>query len=106
MLKKTFNTTFTSSNTTNAYSYDAIFSPHCICNKEAFIPTRVIYNPPYTICTFPDGTKVKVRCTEDEVMFNKEIGVMACIVKKIMERNRFKRIVNSGYVQPSKSAWE
>jgi hypothetical protein len=68
--------------------------------KENFIPVRVIYNPPLTICIFPDGEKVIVRCADDEE-YVKDVGVMACITKKVMSRNAFKKLVKSGYEQPT-----
>jgi hypothetical protein len=69
-------------------------------SKDDFIPVRVIYNPPLTICIFPDGEKVIVRCADDEE-YVKEVGVMACITKKVMSRSAFKRLVKSGYEQPT-----
>jgi hypothetical protein len=66
--------------------------------KEDFIPTKVIYNNPLTICYFPDGTRVIVRCAEDEE-YIKETGVMACITKKVMSRSAFKKLVVSGQEQ-------
>jgi hypothetical protein len=72
-------------------------------NRYNFIPVRIIYNNPTTICYFQDGSKEVVCCSKDEP-YVKEVGVMSCIMKKIfMNRNQFKRLVDSGYVQPSKS---
>jgi hypothetical protein len=68
-------------------------------SKDDFIPVRVIYNPPLTICIFPDGEKVIVRCADDEE-YVKEVGVMACITKKVMSRAKFKKLVEAGYEQP------
>lgn len=70
--------------------------------KKEFSPIRIIYNPPHTICYFPDGDKTVAGCSEGEV-FSKETGVMACIIKKIFKnRAEFLRLVNSGYEQPPK----
>jgi hypothetical protein len=64
---------------------------------KQFIPTKIIYCCPATICFFPDGTKTIVKCAEDEE-YIKEEGVMACIMKKLFaSRNQFKKLVNSGY---------
>lgn len=61
-----------------------------------FIPTKVIYNCPATICFFPDGTKEIVKCAPDEA-YVQEIGVMACIMKKIFKsRRQFLKLVASG----------
>jgi hypothetical protein len=71
-----------------------------IVNKDSLIPTKIIYNNKTTVCYFKDGSKEVVHCAEDE-QFVKEVGVMSCIMKKLFSsRNDFKRLVNSGYVQP------
>jgi len=63
-------------------------------------PERVIYNPPSTIAYFPDGDKIVVKCAENET-FVPEIGVMACIIKKLYgKRSEFLRTVKEGYLQP------
>lgn len=64
---------------------------------KQFIPTKIIYCCPATICFFPDGTKTIVKCADDEE-YVKEEGVMACIMKKLFSsRNQFKKLVYSGY---------
>jgi hypothetical protein len=71
-----------------------------IVNKDYLIPTKIIYNDKTTVCYFKDGSKETVHCAEDE-QFVKEVGVMSCIMKKLFDsRNEFKRLVDSGYVQP------
>jgi len=68
-----------------------------IPDEQQFIPTKVIYNCPATICFFPDGTKEVVRCADDEE-YIKEVGVMACIMKKLFKsRRQFLKLVESGY---------
>jgi len=70
--------------------------------KSDLVPTKIIYNDKTTVCYFKDGSKEMVHCAEDE-QFVKEVGVMSCIMKKLFDsRNDFKRLVNSGYVQPQK----
>jgi hypothetical protein len=60
------------------------------------IPKQIIYNDPVTVCIFPDGEKIVVRCGKDE-KFIKENGVMACIVKKLFgSRSKFLKAVNRG----------
>jgi hypothetical protein len=64
---------------------------------KQFIPTKIIYCCPATICFFPDGTKTIAKCAEDEE-FDKEEGVMACIMKKLFaSRTQFKKLVYEGY---------
>lgn len=73
---------------------------HRKISKSDFIPVKIIYNGTTTVCYFKDGSKEIVHCAEDE-QFVKEVGVMSCIMKKLFDsRNEFKRLVNSGYVQP------
>jgi hypothetical protein len=68
-------------------------------SHKNLIPKQIIYNDPTTICTFPDGEKVVVKCGEGE-KYVKEVGVMACIVKKLYgNRSEFLRDVEAGYDQ-------
>lgn len=55
---------------------------------------KVIYNNPRTIVYFEDGTKVVVKCHNEE--YDKEKGVMAAVVKKMYGRCEFDRIVENG----------
>lgn len=43
---------------------------------------RVIFNDPATIVFWDDGTKTVVKCGKHDY-YNEEVGLMACIVKKI-----------------------
>lgn len=43
---------------------------------------RVIFNNPATIVFWDDGTKTVVKCNNGDT-YNKEVGLTACIVKKI-----------------------
>lgn len=84
--------------TTNNYGWGVMCG--CTDNRKDFIPTKIIFNPPATICYFPDGTKTVVKCADDEE-FCEEEGVMACIIKKIFtSRNQFKKLVKEAYRQP------
>jgi len=77
-------------------------------NTGGFIPNynypkvdKIIYNlkGKTTIMYWKDGDKTVVKCTEGED-FTKEGGVSACFMKKIfVNRNEFKRIVDSGFEQ-------
>jgi len=68
--------------------------------SKDLIPTKIIYNNKTTICYFGDNTKEVVRCADGED-FDKEVGVMSCIMKRLFKsRNEFKRLVDGGYVQP------
>jgi hypothetical protein len=81
-------------NSTNSNVY---ISNMPIITNEDFIPVKIIYNCPATICYFKDGTKEVVKCAEDED-FIKEVGVMACIMKKIFKsRHQFVKLVEAGY---------
>lgn len=79
---------------------DVADSPKNVC-KKYLTPTKIIYNDKTTVCYFKDGSKEVVHCAEGEE-FVKEVGVMSCIMKKLFStRNEFKRLVNSGYTQPT-----
>jgi hypothetical protein len=93
-------TQYSTGNTSNGGTWYACWDSnkggHFITEKD-FIPTKIIYNCPATICYFPDGEKEVVKCASDEE-YIKEVGVMACIMKKLFKsRNEFKKLVNSGY---------
>ena len=98
----TYNPQQSSGNTSNGTYWYACWGAdggHFITEKD-FIPTKIIFNPPATICYFPDGSKIIVKCASDEE-FVEEEGVMACIVKKIFKsRNAFKKLVKNAYRQP------
>ena len=71
--------------------------------SDNFKPTHIIYSNPVTICFFPDGSKVMVRCTKGE-KYIPENGVMACIVNKMFgSRTQFMKLVASGYYQAPES---
>ena len=70
------------------------------------IPIRITYSPPATICYFPDGDKIVVKCAADE-KYIKEVGVQACIMKKLFgSRQKFLKLVHAGYDQPTKKSSE
>jgi hypothetical protein len=86
-------TTRDNSNSTNIY-FSSSVPP---VTTEDFIPVKIIYNCPATICYFKDGTKEVVMVTPNEE-YIEEVGVMACIMKRLFKsRNEFKRLVKSGY---------
>jgi hypothetical protein len=71
-----------------------------LVSSNTLKPSRIIFNNKSTICYFPDGDKVVVTCHEGEA-YEKEVGVMACIMKKLYgTRAEFLRTVHNGYVQP------
>lgn len=69
--------------------------------QKQFYPTRIIYNPPYTICYFGEDKEI-VKCSEfDE--FKPDFGVMACIMRRMFStRAEFDRLVESGSWQEPK----
>lgn len=70
--------------------------------KKKVYPSKIIYNPPYTICYFGDDDKEIVKCSEfDE--FKPDFGVMACIMRRMFStRAEFDRLVESGHWQEKK----
>ena len=57
-------------------------------------PVQVIYNPPYTIVNFDDGSKSISKIHNEE--FDYEKGLMAAIVKRVISRADFERLMNQG----------
>jgi hypothetical protein len=69
-------------------------------NQEHFRPSKVIFNPPYTILYWEDNTKTIVKCG-DKDEFNEEVGVAMAISKRICgERGKFMDLVENAYHQP------
>lgn len=70
-------------------------------NWDDLIPNRVIFNDRATVCYFPDGDKVVVKCANGE-QFSEEVGVQAAIMRKLFNGNRskFLKIVEGAYRQP------
>ena len=59
---------------------------------------HVIFNPKegMTIVIFADGEKIISKTTKDDE-FNPEVGLAMCLVKRMMSRSGFKRLVRSGH---------
>lgn len=55
--------------------------------------SQIIYNPPYTIVNWIDGSKTIVKAGENE-KFDEEVGLAMAIVKKMYKsRSAFQRVV-------------
>jgi len=61
-------------------------------------PPHIIYNEKegMTIVIFADGEKIISKTTKDDE-FNPEVGLAMCLVKRMMSRSSFKRLVRSGH---------
>ena len=57
-------------------------------------PVQVIYNSPYTIVNFEDGSKSISKIHNEEFDFEK--GLMAAIVKRVISRADFERLMDQG----------
>ena len=55
-------------------------------NADQSEPKRVIFNKPYTIVIWKDGTKTMVKCDEEDT-YDKEKGLALCYVKKMFGNN-------------------
>ena len=53
-----------------------------------FYITQVIYNKPATIVFWSDGTKTVSKCNELEPVYDKEKGLLLCIMKKLYSKNK------------------
>lgn len=74
---------------------------NCVCTDFRWAfgtiipkPVQVIYNSPYTIVNFDDGSKSISKIHNEEFDFEK--GFMAAIVKRVISRADFERLMNQG----------
>lgn len=62
-----------------------------------YLPKTLVFDPPYTIVHWNDGTKTIVKCKEDE-QFVEEVGFASALMKKIFgERNKYLKIVENAH---------
>lgn len=54
---------------------------------------KVIFQKEHTIIIWADGERTVVRCSEEE--FDKEKGLAMAIAKRFMDRNKFKKLLNT-----------
>lgn len=55
---------------------------------EDFYIKQVIYNNPATIVFWSDGTKTVAKCNEFEDKYDKEKGLLLCIMKKLYSKDK------------------
>jgi hypothetical protein len=101
-----------STNSLNVWSYFYLDNPNPKVKSKTYmhkelIPSRIIVNNRTTICYFPDGDKVLVRCAEYEE-FEIETAVSEAIAKKVFGGNRsaFLKVVDQTYYQPNENKKE
>lgn len=58
---------------------------------------KVIFQKLHTIVIWEDGEKTVVKCSEEE--FDKEKGLAMAIAKRLMDRNKFKRLIKEADIQ-------
>ena len=58
---------------------------------------KVIFQPEHTIVIWADGQKTVVKCYEET--FDKEKGLAMAIVKRYMDRGKFKRLIENAQIQ-------
>lgn len=58
---------------------------------------KVIFQKTHTIVVWANGTRTVVNCVEED--FDKEKGLAMAIVKKYMNRNEFKRLIENAEIQ-------
>lgn len=57
-------------------------------------PTKVVYNNPYTIVTWADGTVTKAVCADDDV-YSEEKGFIVCMLRRVkLNGNEIHNIMN------------
>lgn len=55
--------------------------------------SKVIFNPPATIVYWKDGAKTVVKCQDGDI-YDKEIGLVTCIAKKMLgNRSNFNNLI-------------
>ncbi|GEM_PF-2381506 len=68
--------------------------------NDKYIPERVIFSPPATICFFQDGEKIVSRCTDGDE-FDELDGLRACITKRVLGNNsQLRKLARKAYWQP------
>ena len=60
--------------------------------------SKVIFNDPATIILWSNGTKTVVKCSEDDT-FDPEKGLAMAIAKRLMDRNKFKKLIENAAIQ-------
>lgn len=58
---------------------------------------KVIFQKLHTIVIWEDGKKTVVKCSEEE--FDKEKGLAMAIAKRLMDRNKFKKLIKEADIQ-------
>ena len=64
-----------------------------------FLPEikEVIFQKHYTIVVWADKERTIVKCSEED--FDKEKGLAMAIAKRFMERNKFKKLLDTAVIQ-------
>lgn len=67
--------------------------------KTTSIPEidQVIFQKEYTIVVWADKKRTIVRCSEED--FDKEKGLAMAIVRRLMDRNKFKKLIENAAIQ-------
>ena len=61
-------------------------------------PKKVIFNNPYTIVNWKDGTKTVVKCMEGDT-FSKDVGFCVAVARKVFGgHNQYKKFVKDAHV--------
>lgn len=58
---------------------------------------KVIFQKQHTIIVWSDETKTCVKCSEED--FDREKGLAMAICKKLMDRNKFKKLIVEADIQ-------
>ena len=67
------------------------------------VPKQVIFNDPYTIVNWEDGTKTVVKCMPGDT-FNKDIGFCVAVARKVFGgHNQYKKYVKNAHVQSNQA---
>lgn len=58
---------------------------------------KVIFQKEYTIVVWADKERTIVKCSKEE--FDKEKGLAMAIAKRFMDRNKFKKLLDTAVIQ-------
>ena len=61
------------------------------------VPTNVIFQGTHTVVIWDDGERTVVNCFDED--FDKEKGLAMAIARRLMDRNKFKKLIENAAIQ-------
>lgn len=66
---------------------------------------KIIYSNPATVILWNDGTKTVAKCDKGDT-YNKEIGYLICVLKKVLPKKEFYKMLNEFYSEKKAEQYE